>query len=307
MRAMTIEHEHETVPTQTLERDGEPCAYCGAALAGDQRYCLNCGRRRAELETPFAVRARETDRQPARFAQPGPPRAPIVIAGRPVSPAALGAGLGIFVVALLLGILIGNGGDGGKQVAAAPQVIKVSAPAAAAPAQPAAFTSDWPSGKDGYTVQLQTLSKVGAQPDQVEQAKAAAQSKGAAGVGALDSDEFASLDPGNYVIYSGVFATRRQAAKALKRLKGRFPGARAVKVSSSGGGSLSSGGDPDALSGKKKEATVGKKQLEQLKKLSPDKYQNKSRKLPDTTKLPGKAPPKDKKKPGGGGGGQTIG
>jgi hypothetical protein len=299
---MAIQHEHETISGPALGRDGDACAYCGASLAGDQRYCLNCGRRRPEAETPFGRRQQEA----APVASPAPAGRPIVFAGRRVSPVALAAGLGIFVVALLLGILIGNGGDGGKQVAAAPQVIKVSAPAAAAPAQPVAFTSDWPADKQGFTVQVQTLAKATSQPDQVAQAKSAAQSKGATAVGALDSDEFASLDPGNYVIYSGVFTTRKQAARALKGMKG-FSGARVVKVSASGGGSLSNKGDAGALSGKKKSATVGKKQLEQLKRLAPDKYQKKSSKLPDTTKLPGKAPPKDKRQPGGGGGGQTIG
>jgi hypothetical protein len=299
---MAIEHEQQTIAAPALGRYGDPCAYCGVSLAGDQRYCLNCGRRRPELETPFV----RPEQEAAPVAAPAPARAPIVIAGRSVSPFAFGAGVGIFAVALLLGILIGNGGDGGKQVTAAPQVIKVSAPAAAAPAQPAAFVSDWPSGKQGFTVQLQTLAKATTQPDQVPQAKSAARAKGATDVGALDSDEFASLDPGDYVIYSGVFTTRKQAARALKGLEG-FPGAMVVKVSSSIGGSLSDQGEAGALSGKKKSATVGKKQLEQLKRLSPDKYQKKSSKLPDTTKLPGKAPPKDKKKPGGGGGGQTIG
>jgi hypothetical protein len=283
----------------------DQCASCGAPLASDQRYCLNCGRRRPEIRTPFS--RRELRLEPAAAVPAGTTRAPVVIAGRPVSPGALGAGLGLFVIALLLGILIGSGGDGGKQVAAAPQVIKVSAPAAAAaPAQPAAFTSDWPSGKDGYTVQLQTLPKDGTQPDQVAAAKAAAQSNGAAGVGALDSDSFASLDPGSYLVYSGAYGTRKQAARALQGLKTKFPGASVVKVSASGGG-LAGKGDKGALSGKKKSATVGKRQLEQLNKLSPGQYQKKSSKLPDNTKLPGKAPPKDNKKPGGGGGGQTIG
>jgi hypothetical protein len=288
----------------TVWRDGESCSSCGAPLAGDQRYCLNCGRRRAGVEAPFS----RAEPQHAGVPAAARARAPLVIAGREVSPVALSAGLAIFVAALLLGIVIGNRGDGGKQVAAAPQVIRVSTPAAAAaPTQPASFTSDWPSGTDGYTVQLQTLPKNGAQPDQVAQAKSAAQGKGAKDVGALDSDNFASLSSGNYVIYSGVFTTRKQAARALKSLKGSFPGAKVVKVSASGGGSLASKGDAGALSGKKKSATVGKQQLQQLQHLSPDKYSNKSKKLPDTTKLPGKAPPKDKKKPGGGGGGQTIG
>ena len=102
------------------------------------------------------------------------------------------------------------------------------------------------------------------------------------------------------MIYSGVFKTRKQAKKDLRELKADFPGAKIVQVSASGGG-LASEGDKDALSGKKKEATVGKDQLKELKDLSPKEYQKKAKKLPDTTKLPGKAPPKDDKKPGGGG------
>ena len=78
-----------------------------------------------------------------------------------------------------------------------------------------------------------------------------------------------------------------------------------VRVSASGG-SLAAKGDADALSGRKKEATVGKSQLKDLHGLSPDEYQKKAKKLPDTTKLPGKAPPKDEKKPGGGSKGDVI-
>ena len=43
---------------------------------------------------------------------------------------------------------------------------------------------------------------------------------------------------------------------------------------------------------------MGKDQLKELEGLSPKQYQEKAKKLPDTTKLPGKAPPKDDKKPG---------
>lgn len=296
---MAIQHEHDRIEAPAMSPEVDQCTYCGAPLAGDQRYCLNCGRRRGNVRPPWT-----------RAAAPDPAtKAPSswVIAGRSVSPRLLGGGLAIFVVALLLGIVIGDSGDGGKQVAAAPQVITVSVPSSgAAAAAPASFTSDWPSGKDGFTVQLQTLPKNGTQPAQVAQAKTAAQSKGAQDVGALDSDEFSSLAGGNYVVYSGVFDTRKQATKALSKLKGKFAGAKVVKVSAGGG--LAAQGDAGALSGKKKSATVGKKQLQQLKNLSPGQYQKKSSKLPDQTKLPGKAPPKDKKKPGGGkGGAQVIG
>jgi SPOR domain len=294
---MAIRHEHETIETPVGAT--EQCTYCGASLAHDQRYCLNCGRRVANVRPPWSQAA------PPVLAS-RPPASPIVIAGRAVSPLALGGGLAIFVVALLLGIVIGDSGDGGKQVAVGPRVITVSVPSAgAATAAPASFTSDWPDGKDGFTVQLQALPKDGTQPAQVAQAKTDAQSKGADQVGALDSDEFSSLDGGNYVIYAGVFDTRKQARKALAKLKGDFSGAKIIKVSAGGG--LAEQGDAGALSGKKKSATVGKKQLEQLKNLKPGDYQKKSSKLPDETKLPGKAPPKDKKKPGGGGSPTVIG
>jgi hypothetical protein len=300
---VTIQQEqHEPITMPIVGADGDACRYCGASLAADQRWCLNCGRRRSEVRPPFE--------QPAQ--SPAEPvaatRAPVVIAGRPVSSLAIGSGIAVFAVALLIGVLIGNAGDEPKQVAAAtPQVIRVTVPgAAAAPAQPASFTSDWPAGKDGFTIQLETLPKDGAQAAQVDAAKADAEAKGATDVGALDSDDFSSLDPGNYVVYAGVFDARKQARKALGDIKADFPGARVVKVSAGGG--LASQGDPDALSGKKKSATVGKEQLEDLKKLSPEKYQKKSSKLPDETKLPGKAPPKDDKPAGGGeGGGETIG
>ena len=36
-----------------LGPDGEACATCGASLAADQRYCLNCGERRAATRVPF--------------------------------------------------------------------------------------------------------------------------------------------------------------------------------------------------------------------------------------------------------------
>jgi hypothetical protein len=152
-------------------------------------------------------------------------------------------------------------------------------------------------------VQLRALPKDGTQVPAVQAAKSDAQSKGATGVGALDSDDFGSLDGGEYVIYAGTFDSRKQAKRELRKLKRDFAGAKVIRVSA--GGTLAGAGDADALSGKK-EATVGKNQLKALQGLSPEQYEKKAKKLPDTTKLPGKAPPKDDKKPGAGGEGDVI-
>jgi hypothetical protein len=213
-----------------------------------------------------------------------------------MGPAAVGVGLLLLV--LLAGVLIGRGSGEPKQVVAAaqkPQVITVAPSAGtAAAAQPKAkFTSDWPAGKHGYTVRLKALPKDGTDVAAVDAAKSQAEGKGAADVGALDSDDYESLDPGSYIVYSGVFKKRNEADRALAGLKKRFPGAKVIKVSDTAG----------ATKAKK----VDKRSLRDLEKLSPKEYQKKSRKLPDKLKLPGKPPPKDNKKAGGGGKEQVIG
>ena len=43
----------QDIHAPTLGAEGEPCATCGAPLAGDQRYCLDCGARRTEARVAF--------------------------------------------------------------------------------------------------------------------------------------------------------------------------------------------------------------------------------------------------------------
>jgi hypothetical protein len=133
-------------------------------------------------------------------------------------------------------------------------VITVGTPSTGA-ATPAAaseeFTSDWPSGTTGYTVQLQTLPQTGTQASAVQAAKTADSARGAKAVGALKSEEFSSLPSGKYVIYAGVYHKKSDAEKALGSLRKKFPGATVISVSngaasgssgSSGAGGSSSGG-----------------------------------------------------------------
>src|SRR5262249_3177106 len=112
------------------------------------------------------------------------------------------------------------------------------------------FKSDWPSGKDGYTVELGTLPKQGTTAEQVDAQKSDAESKGASDVGALDTDNYGSLPAGNYLIYSGVYNTKADATKALKPLKSKFPDAKVVQVSTKaagGGGKTVAANTGDAL------------------------------------------------------------
>jgi hypothetical protein len=296
-------------PMATIEKlgeTGELCAGCGATLAEDQRYCLGCGTRRADPRVAFqeVLRRSAPANGPAEAAPPG--GAPPARDWTPMI--ALGA-LGGLALVLIIGVLIGKTGFGDSKQAAAPQVIRVgpSTGVAATPGAALANTStgsavksDWPGGKQGYTVELGVLPKASSDAAAVTKAKSDATSKGASAVGVLDSDSFKSLPGGNYVLYSGVFSKKADADAALKKLKAKFPSATVVQVSSKAPqGSTSYVG--------KKSAQLNKTQLSNLNNLSGDAYAKQSRKLPTTTALPGRPPPVDHGAPGGGsGGGSTI-
>jgi hypothetical protein len=298
----------------TFGPQGEPCANCGALLARDQRYCLECGTRRAGMG---ALLSEAADRRPpAPLSAPHAPPVPAPPSHEPAwrLDAGLLAGVGCLLLALLVGVLIGRSGAGGDHAKApAPQVITVGGPAASTTAAtPAAFSSDWPAGKRGFTVQLQALPKDRSDAAAVAAAKTAATAKGAPGVGALDSDAHNNLDPGSYVIYSGQYATRKAALAALGKLKKSFPDASVVEVatqaqrasSNSSRGGASSAGKTKAPS--KAEQAAGSKAIQDIQSATGKDYSKKSAKLPKTLVTPGTPPPKDNKPAGDGSGTETF-
>jgi hypothetical protein len=308
----------DTLQQPKLGEPGEPCADCGAPLAVDQRYCLECGQRRGDprlaydkyLKNGASGAARppaNTDSASSGSAGPGRDWTPFALVG-------LVAALGMM---LAIGVLIGKGGSGSSDTPA--PVVQVGGTGAAStggsnlPAANTSFKSDWPSGKEGYTVEIGTLSKQGTATDQIEAAKSDASDNGAPDVGALDSDEYGSLPSGNYVIYSGVYDTKADATKALKPLKSKFPDAQVIQVSTkgaAGGGEavVSSSETGGLTSGKAEQgATVqaSKSDLEALQNASGQDYLDQSRNLPDNIATPGK-PPKQDHKPAGGGSGSVV-
>jgi hypothetical protein len=264
----------------------EPCRGCGAPLAEDQRYCLECGERRTPMSS--VLLGGPPGSAPAQPPPAGPP-ARGASDGERGSGATVIAGVGVLLLAIGVGVLIGRSGGGHSAGPAVPQVITVSSAAsgATAPASEAvAFSDDWPSATNGYTVQLQTLPVAGSEVSAVEAAKSAASKKGAKDVGALKSEDFSSLAAGSYVIYSGVYHKRPEAQKALAKLKKSFPGAGAVKVSNGAAGgsgaasSSSSSGAPGAGSSPSHPAPPAA--VESLKKAKSGKsYEEQSKKLPD--------------------------
>lgn len=120
------------------------CPSCGAALAEDQRYCLNCGRRQGEPRVEFRRRldakagdataarpgaggAGARDASPAApAAAPQPATPPPERPQRDYAPLAAAGGIAVLGVMLLIGVLIGRG-TGSEESTAAPQVITVGA------------------------------------------------------------------------------------------------------------------------------------------------------------------------------------
>jgi hypothetical protein len=103
---------------QRRGEEGATCAQCGAVLAADQRYCLNCGWRSGEPRVDYA---RQVMPQAVPAAQGGPAPAPAPAGGFQQSPLFAVGTIALLGIMLLLGVLIGKDDDGGTQtVAAAP-------------------------------------------------------------------------------------------------------------------------------------------------------------------------------------------
>ncbi|MBS1880809.1 MAG: zinc ribbon domain-containing protein [Actinobacteria bacterium] len=109
---------------------GDACPSCGAQMALDQRYCLNCGSRRGDPRLPFmdAVVFMESSKQPPGEAAAAAPEPPPQPAKSGMSPSTtLIAGIATLVLAVGVGVLIGRSGNDNSAPVAnqAPQIIKV--------------------------------------------------------------------------------------------------------------------------------------------------------------------------------------
>jgi hypothetical protein len=110
----------ESAATPDLVAPGasDLCANCQAPLASDQRYCVNCGERRGKPRQMFPAAA---SKAPAPAA-PKRERRPRASAGT-----TLIAGVATLLLAMGVGVLIGqNGTSNPKAAAAPPQVVTVN-------------------------------------------------------------------------------------------------------------------------------------------------------------------------------------
>lgn len=173
-------------PTTGVEptTGNEPCAHCGAPLARDQRYCLECGTPRTYLSGMLLERLRAPagQAQPGQLAQVPPPNGAVPYGGTAAASAwhrgnvlTLIAGIGVLLLAMGVGVLIGRSGSSSAGSAPAPQVITVGGGTGAA------STATTPTTTPEETA---SSTKSGSSPSSAKPSKAKAL---APGVGSVPS------------------------------------------------------------------------------------------------------------------------
>lgn len=212
------------------------CPHCGSGVAPTQEYCLECGTR-LEHESPGPV-----DRAAATVVERHPwTRAWVVPAALGLVIAVLGAGAAIAISgdqdesaapSTATGGSLTATDDTSTLTAPEPTVpppttapATTSPPPTTAPApppNPAAIA--WPAKRRGWTIVLLSLPQANGRAAAEAKAKDA-RSGGLKRVGILDSARFASLHPGYYVVFTGIFDTEPEAASVLQQARAVFPAA----------------------------------------------------------------------------------
>lgn len=192
------------------------CPRCDAPRTADQRYCIDCGLRLPPTRGPVASFRRFWVRSFGWY--PGDWVLPALLA---LLVAAGGAAAAVE--------LTQHEGHGASTFAATtPPVARTETSATTTPARGKPTANpliEWPAGVAGWTVVLLSLPRAeGADAATARAARAA--KAGLPEPGVLVSDRFASLHPGYFVIFTGVYASEAEAEAAVPTARSRgFGGA----------------------------------------------------------------------------------
>lgn len=214
-----------------MKASPEACPACASPSRHGQEYCLDCGTCLVPRRKLGAL-GRAWERRLGRYP-------------------------GDWLVASLLLLLIAVGSStagiatsghartrgGGETIVAISPVVAAPPTAPADTSRPNASTTptparqrperktpiDWPP-RDGFTVILAAIPARGAGLTDAAAAAKAAIAAGLRNVGVLESARFASLHPGYYVVFAGIYGSLEDAQTATSRVVSRFPNAYARQI-----------------------------------------------------------------------------
>jgi hypothetical protein len=182
------------------------CPRCGARAGSGQEYCLECG-----LRLPGAgLAGRRPDAGRGWLLRAGLALV-IGIAGAAVAVAATSSGRDSAEVVTATG---GHATPATTNTLVTPE------------GGPAGIV-EWPAGEEGWTIVLASLPQTGGKRVAVARTRKARRN-GLSPVGILDSSRYASLHPGYWVVFAGIFASEAEATSELERAR-RFSRTAAVR------------------------------------------------------------------------------
>ena len=205
----------------------ETCPACGTQAAADQEYCLGCGSRIVpdrRVSTIGIAWERRLGRYPGDWIW--------------VSLLLLLVAAGSAAAGIVAGRETGTVSGSETIVATSPVVPAPPAPPALKPAPkpspapkaaPSTGLAVWPA-RNGYTIVLASIPARGTGLADARAKAKEAQARGLRSAGILDSNHFASLHPGYYVVFVGVYASLEEAQIAVRRVSSRFPNAYARQI-----------------------------------------------------------------------------
>jgi len=216
---------------QSTEATGRPlCPRCGTPHEPNQEYCLECGLRLPVEASGLVPRLGRAWRRNFGW-YPGDWVWPSLLALLIAALAGIGAAAFVSHDQKRADYVTGTSPFGAPPSTIAPPERTVTptlpttqtgtepAPPKQTPA-PAPALKEWPAGKSGWTVVLASLPTANGRAFALAQARAAEHS-GLQDVGIIDSSQYASLHPGYYVLFSGVYTSFDDANTAATTAQSR--------------------------------------------------------------------------------------
>ena len=182
------------------------CPRCGARAVSGQEYCLECG-----MRLPGSALSSRRGESRRGWLLRTASALVVALAGAAVAVAATNSGRDSAEV------VTATGG-----FATLPTTSTLPAPETG----PSGIV-EWPAGENGWTIVLASLPQTEGRRGALTRTRQARR-RGLSPVGILDSSRYASLHPGYWIVFTGIYGSEAEATSALQPAK-RFSRTAAVR------------------------------------------------------------------------------